>query len=95
MTYAFTAAFLLVLSAVASEEAYRAARLAKLNSRPRTVIWNSDGDDIYRIVATPTPEALMEVRNAGLIGKNVEVLSRSTSTGDWHDDLLHKRSARI
>lgn len=80
MTYAFTAAFLLVLSAVASEEAYRAARLAKLNSRPRTVIWNNDGCDMFKIVATPTPEELMKVRNAGLIGTNVEVLSYCTVT---------------
>ena len=62
------------------------ARLEKLNSRERAVIWNNDGCelDANRFVpAKRSPEFFNTLRNAGVIGKNVDVISFCTLTSGF------------
>ncbi|MBR7127208.1 MAG: hypothetical protein IKD09_01325 [Lentisphaeria bacterium] len=62
------------------------ARLEKLNSRERAVIWNNDGCEINEILFKPekrTPEFFNTLRNAGVIGKNVDVISFCTLTSGF------------
>lgn len=62
------------------------ARLEKLNSRERAVIWNNDGCELNANLFKPekrTPEFFNTLRNAGVIGKNVDVISFCTLTSGF------------
>ena len=55
------------------------ARKEKLASRSRRVIWNNDGCELNKVLfKTHTPEFFNSIRNQGVIGKGVDVISFCT-----------------
>ena len=80
-----TLAFFCAFNLYGKSEAEK-ARLEKLNSRERAVIWNNDGCELDANRFVPdkrTPEFFNTLRNAGVIGKNVDVISFCTLTSGF------------